>query len=281
MRILVTGHKGYLGEFLLPALKKFGNIEGFSMPYKNNAEWREALDAVCRTRFDVIVHAATERLQRHEQNRPDAERIFASNYYCTKLVAEHAKQQNAKLIFTSTCSSITPFSFYTWAKRCSADLIMAMLEDSCVLNIYTIFGKEGNANNKESPIRKLMTGKLPYCFHPILRDYIHIDDVVRAIVYVIEKDITGEYDLGTGAGVSTKELINIWGQHQPPVIGDDHPEWPAGIHQKLVARPERMLPGYFPQMDVREWLQTQSRNESIIETDEERSDAPLFYWRNS
>ena len=235
MRIMVVGHEGYLGTSLVPELKKLEGAEvaGFSMSFHDKVTWVEALDEAFKTRFDVVIHAATERLQRHEQHRPDAERIFASNYHCTKLVAEHAKQQNSQLIFTSTCSSITPFSFYTWSKRCSADLIMALLDDYCVLNIYTIFGKEGTGNNKESPIHKLMTGKLPYCFHPILRDYIHVDDVVRAIVYVIEKDIKGEYDLGTGEGVSTKELINIWGRYQPAVIGDDHPEWPDRYSSKI------------------------------------------------
>ena len=149
---------------------------------------------------------------------------------------------------------------------------MAMLDDYCVLNVYTIFGKEGDGNNKESPIRKLMEGKLPYCFDPILRDYIHVDDVISAILYVIEKDIKGEYDLGTGVGVSTKELIEIWGRHQPPVIGPSDPDYPAGIHQELVARHTKMIPGYQPKVDIREWLQTQSINEFIIEENNVRHD---------
>ena len=283
MNIVLTGHKGYIGQLLMPHLERLveksqfadmptGDVRGFSLSYTTNqAAWETEFERVFDWDINLVIHAATERLQRHEQGRQDAESIFASNYHCTKQIAKAAQQNSAKLIFTSTCSSIEPFSFYTWSKRCSADLIMAMLQDSCVLNVYTVFGKEGTGNNKESPIRKLMNGSLPYCFHPILRDYIHVTDVISAILYVIEKEIVGEYDLGTGNGVSTKELIDLWGRYHPPVIGRDHPDWPAGIHQTLVARREKMLPGFIPEIDVREWLRTQSVNESIIEQDNAQS----------
>ena len=134
MRIMVTGHTGYIGKILVSVLKKFAEVEGFSMSFQDEREWIKQADRAFRYPFDIIVHAATERLQRHEQNRPDAEQIFASNYHCTKLLANIARRDRSKMIFTSTCSSIQPFSFYTWAKRCSADLIMAMLDDYCILN---------------------------------------------------------------------------------------------------------------------------------------------------
>jgi len=290
VNIILTGHKGYLGKLLMPRLERLveksafadvplGDVRGFGLSYSADpTAWQREFDTVFDWDVDLVIHAATERLQRHEQGRQDAESIFASNYHCTKQIAKAARQKRAKLIFTATCSSIEPFSFYTWAKRCSADLIMAMLQDYCVLNIFTIFGREDEAYNKESPIRKLMKGKLPYCFDPILRDYIHVDDVVDAILYVIEKEIAGEYDLGTGDGVATKELIEIWGRHRPPVIGPDDPNWPAGIHPSLIARRKKMLPGFIPEIDVREWLRTQSINESIIEEDNAQS---LSYWENT
>lgn len=270
MRIVVTGHNGYLGKFLMPRLEKLGEVKGFSLPYHEGSEWEDALDTELGQQTDVIVHAATERLQRHDQSRPDAERIFASNYHCTKKIAEWAKYygNETKLIFTSTSSSIEPFSFYTWAKRCSADLIMAMLCNYCVLNVFTIYGREDMEHNKQSPVHKLMNGNLPYCFQSWVRDYIHIDDVVRAIVHVIACDIKGEYDLGTGEGISSKEMVDIWKHHRPRVVGPGDPEYPEGYHEVLVARGDKMIPGFKTKIGIREWLKQQSVNLDILKTEE-------------
>ena len=276
MRILLTGHAGYIGKHLMPALRRFGEVHGFSMSYQNKTEWTDAFHKAFESRFDVVIHAATERLQRHEQNRPDAERIFASNYYCTKLITERAYADRSKLIFTATCSSIEPFSFYTWAKRCSADFIMAMLDDFCVLNAFTIYGREDAKHNKQSPIHKLMNGKLPYCFDSWVRDYIHVDDVVRAIVHVIECDIIGEYDLGTGSGISSKEMVDIWKHHRPRTIQPGDPEYPEGYHEVLVARLDMMLPGFETTVDIREWLKLQSDNLSIIKINENPQNESVF-----
>ena len=261
MRIVVTGHEGYLGRHLCPVLCRFGDVAGFSLPYRDASEWEDALDAELEHRPDVIVHAATDRLQRHEQDSPEAERVFASNYHCTKKIAEWARSygDETKLIFTSTCSSIYPFSFYTWAKRCSADLIMAMLNNYCVFNIFTIYGREDPNDNKQSPIQKLMSGNLPYCFEGWVRDYIHVNDVVRGIVHVIEGDIRGEYDLGTGVGISSKEMADIWKHHRPPTG-----KGPEGYHEVLVARQGKMLPGFETRVDIREWLDMQSKNFDIV-----------------
>ena len=268
MRILLTGHAGYIGKHLMPALTGLGEVRGFSKPFHDKVEWTDALDSVFDDRYDVIVHAATERLQPHEQNRPDAERIFASNYYCTKLITERAYADRSKLIFTATCSSIEPFSFYTWAKRCGADFIMAMLNDFCVLNIFTVYGNESHEHKKQSPIHKLMSGNLPFCYDGWVRDYIHVEDVVRAIIHVIECQIRGEYDLGTGIGISSEEMASIWKHNRPNVIGAGHPNYPEGFHEVLVARIDKMIPGFKTTIDIRQWLKLQSDNLSIIKLNE-------------
>ena len=279
LKIFMTGDKGYLGAYLVPALQCFGEVHGFSESFEDEDQWDKALEKALPKDVDVIVHAATERMQRHEQNRPDAERIFKSNYYCTKRIAEYADRYNAKLIFTSTCSSIVPFSFYTQAKRCGADFITALLDNYCVLNIFTMYGLEDASNNKKSPIHKLMNGNLPYCFAEWVRDYIHVDDVVRAIIHVIQCDIRGEYDLGTADGISSKEMVDIWRHHRPPEIGLGHPCYPEGYHEVLVARPDKLIPGFKTRIDIRGWLKQQSINLSILKTDEEKSSEPLFYWK--
>ena len=273
MRIVVIGHNGYIGKQLTPKLRSLDEVIGFSFRYHDDEAWNAELHEVFDAgKVDVVVHLATERMQRHEQHRPDADRIFAANYHCVKRVAQKAREHRAKMIFTATCSSIKPFSVYTWAKRCSADLIMEMLDNNaCVVNIFTAYGREDTQNNKQSPIQKLMNGSLPCCFDPWVRDYVHVDDIVRAILHVIECDVAGEYDLGTGVGVSSKELVDIWKHADVRIVQPGDPEWPEGYHESLVARKDWLIPGFETKIDIREWLKLQSDNQKIINQDYEWS----------
>ena len=40
-----------------------------------------------------------------------------------------------------------------------------------------------------------------------IRDYIHLEDLASAHILALEKDVFGAYNLGTGQGVSVKEII--------------------------------------------------------------------------
>ena len=78
----------------------------------------------------------------------------------------------------------------------------------------------------------------------------------------------GEYDLGTGVGVSSKEMVEIWKHHRPPVVKSGDPKYPEGYHEILVARKEKMSPGFDTTVDICQWLKLQSDNLSIIKINE-------------
>ncbi|MEM3711535.1 MAG: NAD-dependent epimerase/dehydratase family protein [Thermoprotei archaeon] len=45
-----------------------------------------------------------------------------------------------------------------------------------------------------------------------IRDYVHVGDVVKAIILSLEKDVSGEYNVGTGIGTSTNNLVDLIGK---------------------------------------------------------------------
>ena len=77
-------------------------------------------------------------------------------------------------------------------------------------------------------------------------------DVIRAIVHIVEKNITGAYDLGTGIGYTARELFERWGEPLPPAAGPGSEYYPKGVPAELVARD--LLPGFETKYDVLAYL---------------------------
>lgn len=254
MRILLTGSNGYIGkhlESLLVIVYGKESVQGFDV-CGDPALWKSSFDEeILGKKFDVIIHAGAIRLPQY--NQPD---IWWWNYWCTKQIADHAKahESTTKFIFFSTCMAINPISFYGWTKQCGADYVSKTLDNHAIIRPFNVYGREEGTLNKYSPVWRLIRGELPYCFNPWIRDYIHVQDLCAGIVHIIRNDLTGDYDLGTGNGVSTMELVDLWDGQRPPIVGPGEEGWPENASEVLVARPEKMLPDFVPAHDVKKWL---------------------------
>lgn len=89
-----------------------------------------------------------------------------------------------------------------------------------------------------------------------VRDFIHIDDIVEAVMAAVEQSIPLEpMNLGTGRGVSFDDLagmvIGAVDGYSPTVVC--HPDRPVGV-QHRVADPARMLRFYKPQVTLEEGI---------------------------
>jgi nucleoside-diphosphate-sugar epimerase len=73
-----------------------------------------------------------------------------------------------------------------------------------------------------------------------VRDFIHVTDVVRAVITMAEKEIGGPVNLCTGRAVSLRELIAMFAResgHDPDIRAVDKPEglpYRVGDPQKLL-----------------------------------------------
>ena len=272
MRILLTGAKGYIGRHIefglttdygpdaVQSFDVYGNSEEWETKFRNQVsdesrpgQVPQGEDSATRNFYDAIVHVGA--IQAPAYTDPD---IFWWNYHCTKEVAKHAmKFEATKLIFFSTCMAIDPISHYGWTKRCAEDLVVEMLDNCCVVRPFVVFGDEAGRTSQYSPVAKIIRNELQYTFNPWIRDYIHVQDVVRAIKHIIEKDVRGRYDLGTGKGTSTAELVELWNGSRPPIVGPGEKGWPPNAPEILVARKNEMLPDFKPIYNVTDWLRSQ------------------------
>ncbi len=242
--VFLTGNRGYIGGHLsraYPPAKTLDEDKCFQRWETLFAKTRDSIEQAT-----MIIHCGA--IADAFYQNPD---IFKWNYEATKQIADVARQENTFLIFISSCAAIAPNSLYGWSKRVAEDYIQANNKKYCILRLYNVYGAEDHRPpEKHSVPEKLMRRTLRYVFYPFRRDYIHVEDVVRAVRYVEELNITGTYDVGTGQAVEVKELAKLTDggfyteTTAAAVLGENHPPL------KLQARPKYMLPGFKPVRDV-------------------------------
>lgn len=242
--VFLTGNRGYIGGHLhraYPEAKTLDEDKCFKRWEMLFAKMRDLIEQAT-----LIIHCGAIADSLYQDSE-----IFKWNYEATKQIADVASQENTFLIFISSCTAIAPNSLYGWSKRVAEDYIRATHKKHCILRLYNVYGAEyDRPPEKHSVPEKLMRRTLRYVFYPFRRDYIHVEDVVRAVRYVEDLNITGTYDVGTGQAVEVKELAKLTDggfyteTTAAAVLGENHPPL------ELQARTEHKLPGFKPVRDV-------------------------------
>ncbi len=258
MDILLTGHRGYVGTHLKPFLEEHGH-EVTGADRKEMVEnWKGFAYDIRTYEFDVVIHAGANADSQY--NDPD---IFTDNYRNALFIAEQVKAApDVKLLFFSTCMAHEPTNWYAWSKRCAEIEIRTLLKpQSTIIRPFNIYGGNEPAHRKSLP-RKLLDGEAKYLFKNYIRDFIHVNDVCRAIQNILKNSRWGRiYDVGTGIGTTPFELFEIAGNvdneaqvvHPDDILKFESPK-------RLVANPDLMLKDAKPEVELESWLKKEVKN---------------------
>ena len=255
MQIMLTGSSGYIGSKIHAALNAKGDYEVFTFDeFGDKGRWEQRFSQEFNQHFDWIIHAGA--IMNPGYTHHD---IFWWNYECTRRIVNYCNYfiTPPRLLFFSTCQTIVPHNHYAWSKRCAADYVASHVEDYCIVKPFVVFGDEYGRTSQLSAVAKLIKGELPVMFEPWERDWIHVRDVVRAIVHIVDNKINGIYDLGTGEAIAARVLFErwhdgIWGSEIPPVVGPGTPPYPDGAPARLYAK--ELLPNFDTKYNVLEYL---------------------------
>ena len=72
----------------------------------------------------------------------------------------------------------------------------AKSDNHLIMRVFNVFGGT-ELGNRHSVIRKLEDGTLEHLFPNWYRDYIHVDEVCRAVLFFLKYRPTGTVDVGT------------------------------------------------------------------------------------
>lgn len=231
---LVTGGAGFVGTNLIKRLLKDGHqvqsLDNYSTGLKSNEVegcryWAGDIQNISTMDkdFDVVFHlAAIARIQ-PSFDRP--EEYINTNFNGTYEVVKFCIKNNIPLIYAGSSSKHSGRfkNPYTFSKDMGEDIIKLYEEHfglkASIARFYNVYGPhqllEGGyttligrwINNIQNGIQCVIYGNGEQ-----RRDFTHIDDIVDALILIMEKEPYGyEFELGRGKNYSVNEVAKMFG----------------------------------------------------------------------
>lgn len=239
MKILLTGATGFIGSaFVRLAIRRGHKVAGLALPSEipppdlstsdnliwlrgtlEDAPW-EAIDAF---QPEVCLHTAWITTPGTYLESPENYRFLESS----RTFLTRSAQAGIRRIFAlGTCieyqisekplsEALTPIEPSTTYARCKNELRLWLEVEAANLGVRPCWGRvfypygprEHSSRLCSSIIKQLRADEPVSLKTPdSTKDYIFIEDLADAIVMVLERDLTGSINLGTGNGVSVREI---------------------------------------------------------------------------
>jgi len=251
VRILVTGGAGFIASHLVDALVKEGHevvvVDDLSMGrreqvhpsarfYQVDIRQREAMEAIFRAeRPELVNHHAAQGNLRRSMTEPsfDASVNIVGSLILIELALAYKVR---KFIYISSGGAvygepqrlpvdeqhpIRPLSAYGLSK-CTVERYLEILRDWFGLDYTTlryanVYGPRQDPSGEAGVVaifsRQMLAGQRPTIFGDgtKTRDYVHVDDVVRAnlLAMVGERAAGRIYNLGLGREVSDRQIFEL------------------------------------------------------------------------
>jgi len=227
MKVLVTGHKGYIGTHLWNELVASG-YEVMGIDLKDG---EDILDGYQQKHYDfnpdIIFHlAAIPRVQYSVENPVH---VMENNIMAGSITLEFAKKVNAFVVYSSSSSVVGngdgPSSPYALSKLVTEQETILYNQlyglKTVALRYFNVYSKDQKAEGPYATCvanwrRYIKEGKTPYITGngEQRRDMAHVSDVVSANVFCMEninnENLIGKYfNVGTGNNISLNEMKNI------------------------------------------------------------------------
>jgi UDP-glucose 4-epimerase len=276
MNILVTGGAGFVGSNLIKKLLNQNHnvvsIDNYSTGLKSNEfpkckyinfDIKNINNYSAYGDFDIIFHLAA--IARIQPSFINPEEYFNTNANATMKLAKYCSSNNIPLIYAGS-SSHHSGKFknpYTFSKDIGEEIIQLFQLHynlkATITRFYNVYGPyqllEGDyttligrwINNIKNGTQCEIYGNGEQ-----RRDFTHVDDIVDALILIMEKQAYGyEFELGRGKNYSVNEVAKMFGIE--PIYKETKPgEAKDTLNQDNTAQE---ILGWNPQKDLLDYIQ--------------------------
>tara|TARA_R100001440_G_scaffold11747_4_gene20817 strand:+ start:259 stop:993 length:735 start_codon:yes stop_codon:yes gene_type:complete len=242
MKILVTGHKGFIGSHVYEHLTKIGyEVDGLDKP----DDVRDIIRFIaCNgVKYNVIIHLAAYAALRDSIQDPD--KFWDNNVIKAKRLFDYCGRNNIRLLYASSAGAHgwwdNPYAITKKVNEFMAP------DNSVGMRFFNVWAEKGSRDDMLYEMLKQGTAKYITRHR---RDWIHVHDVARAICYLIPDKFRGVLDIGTGKNYSVLELAMRMGKSDLPIL-DHTPNEPDSLCADITQLTKL---GWFPTIDIMELL---------------------------
>ncbi len=242
MKILVTGHKGFIGSHVYEYFTDLGfDVDGYDRP-------DDLGDFKTDKIYDVVIHLAANAAIREAVANPDL--FWENNVEKSKPIFDYCRDNNVRCLYAS---SAAVYEWWINAYGISKKVNEVQAPPNSVgMRFFNVYAERVSRTDM---LYRMLEDKTATYLTRHKRDWIHVDDIVSAIATLIPSSYTGVLDVGTGDPVSVIDLATKMGMGHLP-IKEDTP----GERDITCADPSKLMElGWRPTINI---LDTVKTNES-------------------
>ncbi|HEX8966107.1 MAG TPA: NAD(P)-dependent oxidoreductase [Patescibacteria group bacterium] len=239
MKILITGHKGFIGQNFLKKLDSKKNTV-YGLDIKDKSDCKKFFSSASYS-FDLVIHCAAiikgrETIDNNPlviaenlaidsslftwaiKAKPKQLVYFSSSaVYPVSLQTKERKLKESDVVIKEKNSFDLPDKIYGWSKL-TGELLANYYADNYNGKVYIFrpFSGYGNGQDIDYPfpafIRRAKKKENPFIIWGTgkqVRDFIHIEDILNATFAAIKNNITQPINLGTGIPTSFTSLAKM------------------------------------------------------------------------
>ena len=195
MKIMLTGHKGFIGSALLERLRKNNQVIGFDL-----VDGDDLLDVAFNEEFDLIIHLAGKSGVRESLKDPAS--YWNNNVEVSRRLFE--RYPDTRILYASSSSAYEPDLNPYAASKYIIEELAERYPNTLGMRFHTVYSD--NCPRDNMFFNKLLNNVLEYTTTHY-RDFIHLEDVLDAIELLIDKNyVNGTIDIGTGNPIRIQDL---------------------------------------------------------------------------
>lgn len=237
--ILVTGGAGFIGSNLIERLVKDPNNRVISLDnyftgsrenHISGAEYREGntkdIEKHISETPDIVYHLGE--YSRVEQSFDDITKVWEFNKEGTFAVLEFCRKHNCKIVYAGSSTKFgdgglgRDQSPYAWTKATNTELVRNYGTwfglRYAITYFYNVYGPREIATGHYATLIALFKQKTKNK-EPLtvvapgtqVRNFTHVDDIVRGLLLVGEKGEGDDYGLGANEGYSILDIAKMFG----------------------------------------------------------------------
>jgi nucleoside-diphosphate-sugar epimerase len=207
MKILLTGHKGFIGTTLFKKLQSNLSYKVIGLDIKDGND----LLTCDLPKVDVVIHLAG--LSGVRQSFDNPTEYWKQNVIVSQRLFDHYKDK--RIMYASSSTAYEPWRNPYALSKCAIEHIAPI--KSLGMRFTTAYGPNGR---EQMLIPKIIRNDVPYINTNHSRDFLHVDDLVRAIDSLINSNVRGITDIGSGRTNNLIELVDYFKIDCERVVGN-------------------------------------------------------------
>ena len=267
MKILVTGHKGYIGSRVFQKLKKLDyDVHGIDLK-----DGEDILHCLPDGKFDYVFHLAACPRVGYSVEKPSY--TMKQNVLVTSVLLEWAKDHGVKRVIFSSSSAVngngdgipkSPYGLHKLMNEMECRLYSELYElDTVCLRYFNAYSEDQKYGGSYSTaicawMEMLRLGK------PLridgdgeqTRDLVHVEDIVSANIFCMQyqENFSGKWlNVGSGTSVSLNHIKEFISQNHS-VIWNNVPERIGDVKHTVADITELKKLGWDPKISIEEGL---------------------------